>query len=341
MSRAAIAVVLFAAGVGLTASQNHDFDPRFRDVLVRDLAFSPSDLADLSRGKPVRHSIPSRTAGEIAAVGAVRVYAPKAAFLTRVRDITRFKQGQGVLEIGRFSDPPVAADLAALTVDASDFDARVCRVGDCGVRLPADVIKRVQQEIDLRLPDVQARTSAFFKQALFDDVSAYATGGPGRFAQYDDGAKPIRPIDAFNGILQASPSIGALAPELPDHLQHFPAGTIAGAEDFLYWSKEKYGIAPFISVTHVTIVCPSAEICVMTTKDVYSSRYIDASLATVIASDVPGSADAFDLVYATRSRVSALDGFLSSFRRSMVERKMRGGLEDNLKLIKAELESGR
>jgi hypothetical protein len=341
MTRAAAAVVLLALGIGLAASQNHEFDPRLRDVLVRDLAFSPNDLADLNRSKPVRHSIASHTTGEIAAVGAVRVNAPKAAFLARVRDITRFKQGQGVLEIGRFSDPPVPSDLATLTVDASDFDVRGCRVGDCGVRLPADVITRIHQEIDPRLPDVQARTAAFFKQVLFDDVSAYVSGGPGRFAQYDDGPKPIRPLDAFIGILQASPSIGTLVPELPDHLQHFPAATIAGAEDFLYWSKEKYGIAPFISVTHVTIVCPSAELCVMTTKDVYSSRYIDASLATVIASDVPGDADAFHLVYVNRSRVSALDGFLSSFRRSMVERRMRGGLEDSLKMIKAEMESGR
>ncbi len=341
MTRAAVAVVLLALGIGLTPSQAPEFDPRLREVLVRDLAFSPNDLTDLSRGKVVRHPIGSRTAGEIAAVGAVRVNAPKAAFLTRVRDIMRFKKGEGVVEIGRFSDPPVPADLAALTVDASDFDVRGCRVGDCGVRLPADVIRRIQQEVDPRLPDLQARTAAVFKQALFDDVSAYASGGAGRFVQYDDGAKPIRPIDAFNGILQASPSIGALAPELPEHLQHFPAATIAGAEDFLYWSKEKYGIAPFISVTHVTIVCPSSEICVMTTKDVYSSRYIDASLATGIASDVPGDAEAFYLVYANRSRVSALEGFLSSFRRSMVERKMRGGLEDSLKMIKAELEAGR
>ncbi len=341
MTGAAVAGVILALGIGLTASQNHDLDPRLRDVLVRDLAFSASDLTDLSHGKVVRHSVAARTAGEVAAVGAVRVNAPKAAFLARVRDITRFKQGEGVLEIGRFSDPPVPSDLAALTVDAADFDVRGCRVGDCGVRLPADVIARVQQEVDPRLPDLQARTAAFFKQALFDDISAYVSGGPGRFAQYDDGAKPIRPIDAFNGILQGSPSIGTLAPGMPEHLRHFPAATLAGAEDFLYWSKEKYGVAPFITVTHVTIVCPSAGICVMTTKDVYSSRYIDASLATVIASDVPGGEDAFDLVYSTRSRVSALDGFLGNFRRSMVERKMRGALEDNLKRIKAELASGR
>jgi hypothetical protein len=295
----------------------------------------------LSHGRTVRHSIETHIAGEIAAVGAVRVDATKAAFLARVRDIVRFKQGPSVLQIGRFSDPPGAADLATLVVDSVDFDARACRIGDCPVRLPAEVIHRVQREIDPKLPDVQARTAAFFKQVLFDDVAAYVSGGPGRFTEYDDGAKPIRPVEAFNAILSATPAIGTLVPELPAHLQQFPSASVAGAEDFLYWSKEKFGVAPFISVTHVTIACPSEQTCMMTTKDVYSSRYIDASLAVAIASDVPGTPNAFYLVYANRSRVSALTGFLSSVRRSMVERRVRSALEDSLKTIKTDLESGR
>jgi len=45
-----------------------------------------------------------------------------------------------VVQIGRFSRPPTLDDLAALTVEAADFDSRACRVGNCGVRLPAAVI---------------------------------------------------------------------------------------------------------------------------------------------------------------------------------------------------------
>src|SRR5206468_4219658 len=110
--------------------------------------------------------------------------------------------------------------------------------------------------------------------------------------QYDDDDTPIRPIEEFGGVLAQMPEIGVLAPGLPDHLARFPASRVAGAEDFLYWSKEKFGVAPFISVTHVTILCPSAaRTCVMATKDVYSSRYIDASLALAIASDASAAAD--------------------------------------------------
>jgi len=108
------------------------------------------------------------------------------------------------------------------------------------------------------------------------------------------------------------------------------------AEDFLYWSKEKFGIGPFISVTHVTIVCPSAATCLMTTRDVYSTRYLDASVALAIATDA--GADGFDLVYDNRSRADALKGAFAFVRRSIAERRARGGLEDSLNAIKTQLE---
>ena len=110
----------------------------------RSSEFSSGELADLSRGQVVKRGLPSRAPGEIAVAGAVRIRAQKSAFFARVRDIVRFKSGEGVLQIGRFSTPPVLEDLAALTIDKDDFDPRSCRVGDCGVRLPAAMIERVR-----------------------------------------------------------------------------------------------------------------------------------------------------------------------------------------------------
>jgi hypothetical protein len=91
-------------------------------------------------------------------------------------------------------------------------------------------------------------------------------------------------------------------------------------------------------VTHVTIVCPSAATCVVTTKDVYSSRYIDASLAITIATDTLETPEASYLVYGNRSRANALKGRLSSLRRAIVERRARGSLEEHLRTLKAQLE---
>jgi hypothetical protein len=47
------------------------------------------------------------------------------------------------------------------------------------------------------------------------------------------------------------------------------------------------------------------------------------------------------LVYANRSRASALNGRLSGVRRSIVERRSRSAIEDSLKTIKNRLEKPR
>jgi hypothetical protein len=208
------------------------------------------------------------------------------------------------------------------------------------VRLPAAVIQRFERDIDPKAPDAQQRAAALFKQVLLDEVTAYVSSGAGRFEQYDDDPHPIRPLDEFDSVLENSPSLAVLVPGLSDHLRNFPASRLNDADDFLYWSKEKFGVAPFITVTHVTIVCPSTATCVMTTRDVYSSRYIDASLAVAIATDAVETPDAFYLVYGNRSRVSALKGGLSGLRRLIVERRARGSLEENLKRLKIQLERG-
>jgi len=331
-------IALACVNAALLAAADSDINVTIRGVLTRYLRFTASELADLQAGKVVRHGLDSTAAGEVGVVGAVRINAPKAKFLTRVRDIARFKSGPDVLQIGLFSRPPTLDDLAALTVEATDFDSRACRVGNCGVRLPAAAIQRVEREIDPGAPDVQQRAAAHFKQVLLDDVTAYVNGSPGRFDQYDDGARPIRPLDEFDSVLRSSPALDALVPGLSDHLKNFPASRLPDAEDFLYWSKERISMAAFITVTHVTIVCPSAATCVMTTKDVYSSRYIDASLAISIATDSLETPSAFYLVYGNRSRANALKGGFSSLKRAIVERRARGSLEQYLRTLKLQME---
>ena len=171
---------------------------------------------------------------------------------------------------------------------------------------------------------------------LFDNVRAYVSGGPGRITEYDDEKRPVRPVDDFTGLLANSPYLGSLVPGLPAHLQSF-SNRLPDAEDFLYWSKEKFGLTPFITVTHVTITHAASGPYVIASRDVYSSRYFDASLSYTIASDAVGP-NAFYLVYANRSRAYALKGPLAGLRRSIIERRARGSVEENLRTMRQRLE---
>jgi hypothetical protein len=333
---AVAALFLFAAGTPVAPADT--IDPFLKIVLTRDLKFSQADFADLVRGRTIRHTLDAGAPGEVAAVGATWIGASVPAFLEQFRDIVNFKRNDGVMQIGRFSNPPTAEDLAALTIDEDDFDAPRCHIGDCAVRLPADDILRFQHGFDWHAPDAKPRAAVLLKDMILSDVRAYWFGTPGRMVQYDDGKRPILPEREFTGILANSPYIGELVPGLPAHLRDFPASRLEGAEDFMYWSKERFGIAPFITVTHVTIAHAASGPIVISSKDVYSSRYFDSSLGLTIVAETPGRG--FDLVYVNRSRANALKGAFSAFRKMTVERRVRASLEQSLQTLKSRLEHG-
>jgi hypothetical protein len=198
----------------------------------------------------------------------------------------------------------------------------------------------LQHEIDWNSRDADARAAMLFKEILYENVRAYVSGGPGRITEYDDGSRPIRPVDDFVGLLRHSRYLETLLPSLPEHLEHFPATPLGQAEDFLYWSKEKFGLTPFISVTHVTMAPAAPGRYLITSRDVYSSRYVDASLSVTFASDAVADPGAFYLTYVNRSRANALKGLFSRLRRSIVERRTKDRLEENLRDVKRRLEHG-
>ena len=313
--------------------------PELRDLLSNALKYSPSELADLESGKVVAHRLGATAEGEAGAVGAARINARKDAFVDLYRDIVRFKHGPGVLAIGLFGNPPSVADLATLPLDTQDVNLRDCRVGHCDIRLPASAILRFQNDIDWTASDANAQAATLFKHILADNVRAYMAGGAGRITEYDDEKRPVRPVDDFSGLLTGAPYVDELVPGLAAHLEGFSTNPLPGAEDIVYWSKERFGdLDPFVTVTHVTIPQPVRVGRVIVSRDVYSSRFLDASLSVTIASDAVSTADAFYLVYINRSRADALKGKAADLRRSVVERRSKGGIEDNLKQTKLRLE---
>jgi len=330
----ALAAAILAGG----APSSSRVETSVRSVLTSQLKFSARDIDNLERGEVVTHTLGASGPGEVAAVAATWVDASASEFVPAFRDIARFKHGEEVLEIGTFHDPPALEDLEPLTITDEDFDGSECHVGDCPIRLPADAIRRIEHGVDWRAPGAKARAAAMFKQLLADDVRAYWTGGDGRFSEYNDGKRPIRPLDDFDQVLKSSTYLDALVPGFAAHLARFPQTPLEDADDFLYWSKEKFGFTPFITVTHVTIAYASSGAAVITSKDVYSSRYFDTSLGTTIASDAAPGGRGFFLVYVNRSRANALKGHFSGIRRSIVERRAAGGMERSLKEVKARLE---
>ena len=335
------AILVVAAVTALSAGSSHssDFQPEFESVLSHDLGFSASDLTDLTRGKVAKHTLSPRAPEEVGVVGAVRIRGSRDRLIAAYRDIVTFRRSNRppALAAGRFSEPPGPADLDALTTD--DFDLRGCKVGDCDIRLPTIEIQRVGATIDWHQPDASARASAFFKQMLLAHVQSYETGAPGRITEYDDGRTPILPTRAADDLIKNAPYLDAFKPGLAAHMQCMWSNPLEGADDFLYWSKESFGPSPFVSVTHVTIAQGGPHHTVAANRDVYSSRFIDAGLSMMVASDATGDSNSFYLLYVNRTRASALRGAMAALRRSIVERKPKGSLDNSLRDIKTRLET--
>ena len=332
-------VLIPLATIEAGAPPGSDLQPELRGLLSSALKFSPSELVDLEKGKVVAHRLGATAEGEAGAAGAVRIKGRKDAFVDMYRDIVHFKRGPGVLAIGLFGDPPSVADLVTLPLDTQDVNLRHCRIGHCDIRLPASAIVRFQNDIDWTASDADAQAATLFRHILADNVRAYVSGGAGRITEYDDEKRPVRPVDDFSSLLKGPPYVDALVPGLAAHLEGFSTNPLPGSEDIVYWSKETFGdLPPFVTVTHVTITPPVQFGRVIASRDVYSSRYLDASLSVTIASDAVSTPDAFYLVYINRSRADALKGAAADLRRSIVERRSKSGLEENLKLTKRRLE---
>ncbi len=213
-----------------------------RTFFRRTIGLTEAQIAEVDAGRVVTRQLPGADKPEMAAFGAVRVTSSKDTFLQRLRDVARFRQGPPSLQIGRFHTPPVPADLDGLTLEDGDFDAaRQCKPGDCDLKLARSALERIRREIDWKAADARARASGLMKQMLVDYLGAYQRGGTAEMATYIDSSVPLDTPAEFRKVLAASPYLVQYAPELQRYLEEYPKGAPAGAEDFFYWTKDKFG----------------------------------------------------------------------------------------------------
>src|SRR3954464_13177625 len=95
-----LAALLLCASVRAANRPGSDLRPELYRLLTAELKFSSGDLTDLEQGKVVKHMLPPTSSGEVAAVGGIRINAPRERFIAAYRDIVRFKRGPSVLQIG-------------------------------------------------------------------------------------------------------------------------------------------------------------------------------------------------------------------------------------------------
>lgn len=307
---------------------------RLWQSLQSHLRLSSAELSAIDRGEVVSKLPASTNAREVAAFGIIQVDADGDTLLSRFRNITNFKKSDQVLEIGKFSSPPALTDLAGLTLDREEALAlRSCDVGRCDVRLSKEMMARLRR-------GSAGDPAALFRQVLLDYLNSYIAAGSGALIRYDDKSPAMSLAEDFQNLLGASPYLRDYSPEFSAYLQSYPQNKPQGVEDFFYWSKEKFGLKPVISLTHVFMYrhAETSDVLIVS-KQVYASHYFDSSMGITAFIAGSGRGSPSYLAYLNRSRVDALGGSFGGVVSSLIRRQVQDGLTANLKLTKQRLET--
>ena len=183
------------------------------------------------------------------------------------------------------------------------------------------------------------------REMLLEHVQADLKVGNTALGKYDDKSYSLGLADELKPLLKSAPYMYGYVPEFQKYLEEFPRGRPQNApivEDFLYWSKEDFGMKPVTSVTHVTIykrVPDNGSDVIIGSKGIYGSHYFESSLGLTAfiqsrASDPPRSY----LIYVNRSRTDALRGLFAGLKRSLIGGRLRDGAKKNMEMIRQRLE---
>lgn len=119
-----------------------------------------------------------------------------------------------------------------------------------------------------------------------------------------------------------------------------------GVEEYLYWSKVKFGLKPVVRLSHV-VIYPVREDrsteYVIASKMLYASHYFHTGLELkyLVRDTAKPDAEGFYFVSVNRSRSDGLTGLFGGIVRSRAQSGAREGLAAALANAKKELERGR
>ena len=152
-------------------------------TFLRDtMGFSASEVSAVDGGRAIARQMRTRDPVDVNIFGAVRIAAPVDVFIRQLRAIENYERRLGVLQVGKFRNPPQPADLAGLTLERDDLlDLASCRVGDCEIQLAGTDIERFRA-LNWRAVDVSAAANGAFRTMSDARTRGGATvrGAPGR-----------------------------------------------------------------------------------------------------------------------------------------------------------------
>ena len=298
--------------------------------LQQSIGFDAEQLGTVERGEAVVKVLDARDRRDVALFGIVTAPAPREQYVRALRDFATSLRTPTRTQVGIFSDPAAAADVAAVTITPRDVaDMKDCKPGDCVVKLPATDMRRIHSEINWSAPpsDLQAQLSAYARRRLVEYVTDYRRRGDSAMAIYDDrGNLNVHSSEAFAAQLAESPYVYQTVPSLQNYLATYPRGVLpAGAAEILFWSEDELPrLRPILSVTHLVVYTPPElpGVTLAAAKQIYADHYFETAFdLTCIVDRNPG----IYLLVLRRYRFDNLPGGILNIRGRAI-----GALRDQL-----------
>jgi len=332
-----LALLLFAVVIPVVnaLAQAPSTEPPPRPFLRRVVQLTDDQLAAVEKGEVVTKQLPASEKAEIAAVGVIKVKGTIATLRQRMGDFQTFRKVPQVPELGVFSSPPRVEDLGGLTLPEDDVEAlRKCKPGRCDVKVGTSGLEALGA-IDWKAADADTRAVALIKDRMAAYARAYAAGGTDAMGVTVDKAHPRALSAEFKTLLRNSPYLVEYVPVFNEYLESYPKGTLAGAEDHLFWTKDTFGLKPVVSMYHGTVYQPTGAPTglLVAIKTFYASHYFNAALEIMAAVPTPDAAGdpAFYLIDLYRTRIDPPTGMLAGMLLGKVKSGIEQGVAMNLK----------
>src|SRR5882724_8171531 len=103
--------VLIIPAIAGVAAFAQALPAEIREVLTSEFRFSPADLQNAESGRPVAKIVSTGRPDDVRMIGVIRIKTSSDEFIKAFRDVERFQAAKDVVRTGRFSTPPVEADL--------------------------------------------------------------------------------------------------------------------------------------------------------------------------------------------------------------------------------------
>lgn len=283
-STAILAVSVAASAAGAQGAPN---------ALHRLTMLDAKAFEAIERGEAVAITLDAPDKTEIATLGIVRLEAPRAFYVDRVKELTGFLVSTSGSSSGSFSIPAKLEDVAALSLDPSDVKLlEKCQPLKCDVKLPASEMERFRTELE-KSHDPLPRADSLVRDWLVAYVNAYRADSTEETVVYDDTKHPVRSSQVFRALAGESMPPGIDADPFSYMLSVPRAARPPEVQSRISWELDRLpGLKPVLEVVERATYASSSrpDESWMTTKLLYASHYFESQIDFLTVSDAPSSA---------------------------------------------------